>query len=103
MTASKYEDKTDQTKVLIQTIMGLMNVNLTFELDCELEEYKAQTSMIIWVDRLEFNVMVTKDHITGEVKPSVNFYNIAGGSFSMYIFNFPDNAYTQLIGKEVKP
>lgn len=81
--------------------MSMLNVNITYELDCDLEEFNETTSMMIWIQGLEFYVSVSRDHETEIVEPAITFYNIAGGSFKMHIFNFPSNGYTQLIGKEV--
>lgn len=98
----KYEDKTDDTRAFIQNILTISNVNLTYELDSDLEEYRGEATIVIWISGLEFYVSVERDHATGTVTPAVSFYNIGGGAFKMHIFHFPNNAYTQLIAKEVK-
>lgn len=97
-----FKDSTDNTKAWIQTSMFMKNVNVSFDLDCDLEEYKETTSMVIWFESLDFTVSVTKNHETELVEPSVKFANFAGGQFKMKIINFPNNPYTQLIAKEVR-
>jgi hypothetical protein len=102
MNPANYVDLSDDTKAFIQTSMSFLNFNMTFELDCDLEEYKQPSSMVIWIQGLDFQVSVTREHATGVVVPSITFLNIAGGINKMHVYNFPDNGYMQLMAKEVK-
>lgn len=99
---SKYEDKTNDETAIIRSIVTLLNVNMTFEVDPELEEYKERYTTVIWIEGLEFYFEVKHNHETRAVEASVTFYNFAGGSLKSFAYNFPSNPYTQLIGKEVR-
>lgn len=97
----KYMDQTDNSRALVKTLLYMNNVNVTYELDSDLEEYKARSSMVIWMPGLEFEVSVTRNHETGLVEPSISFTNFFGSVTKIANINFPSNAYTQLISREV--
>lgn len=98
----KYIDQTNGTQAFINSYLYMYNVNVTFELDCDLEEYKARDSMVIYLPGLEFDISVARNHETGLVEPSIRFTNFFGAVTNIAILNFPSNPYTQLIAREVR-
>lgn len=100
--AMNYMDKTNQTDAAIEILMTLKNVNITFEVDSELEDFKGKTySVIISIEGIEFDVKISRNHATGLVTPSIKYANLFGSQKNFKVINFPSNAYTQLIAKEV--
>jgi hypothetical protein len=97
----KYLDLSDSTKALIQTNVIFENVDVTYELDCELEEHEAISTQVLHFGGLEFFVSISKDHAATSPKPLIKFENVFGGIFKISIENVPSNPYNQIIAKEV--
>lgn len=97
----KYLDLSDATRALIKSTVILENVDITYELNCELEDYKGIATQVFHFNGLEFSVEITKNHATGSVDPLIKFENIFGGILKLAIKNFPSNPHTQIIAREV--
>lgn len=72
---------------------------ITYDLDCQSEEYKTPSVMIFSITYLDFDVMISRNHFGKEIEPEIKFKRI--GAFS--IRQFPNNAHTQIIATEVNP
>lgn len=101
MLTSDYVDRSSQTEAFIEITMILKNVNITYDVDSELEDYNGKRfAIIIWIDGLQFKISLLRNHATGILDPSISFYNYNSKRFQ--IINFPSNPYSQLIAKEVR-
>lgn len=97
-----YKETVDSKEVSIKIGMIMKNVNVTFEVDSELEEYKGRSSIVIWIEGIQFFVEVKRNHETKWIEATVKFDNLFGSLLTnVHVFNFPSNPYTQLIGQMV--
>ena len=100
---AKFKDLSDATKVFISSTVILENVEVTYELDCELEEFESTATQVYLIDGLEFTASISKDHSESSQAQTVfKFENIFGGIFKMSIKNYPSNPFTQIIAREVE-
>lgn len=92
---AKYLDITNQTDAYVENIMTLKDINMTYEVDSELDEYKGKTySMIIWIKAIEFKYSVSRNHVTGKVTSLIKFTNVLDYPKDFIVINFPSNPYT---------
>lgn len=71
---------------------------ITFDLDCETENYKTPSVLMINFDYLEFVLSIRKNALVDEMETWMNFSSI--GSFRAE--GFPSNVYTEIIARDVQ-
>lgn len=99
----KFKDSSDSKKAFISSTIVLENVEVSYEINCELEDYESTATQVYLINGLEFTASISKDHIEdSKVQTIFKFENIFGGIFKMSIKNYPSNPYTQIIAREVK-
>lgn len=98
---SNYKETVDAKEVTITIGMIMNNVNVTFEVDSDLTEYKGRSSLVIWVESIEFSVEIKRNHETKWIEETVKFISMSNSLTKSHVFNFPSNPYTQLIGERV--
>lgn len=98
---SKYKTRLSDETAEIESMISFNNVNVTFEVDSELSEYKAHYTVVLWSRAIDFSIKVVQQHETKAVEAFVKFDNFFGTLSDRHVYNFPSNPYTQIIGKEV--
>jgi hypothetical protein len=98
---AKYRDLTNNTEAFIETYVYFDDVDVVYDLECDLTEFKGQSSMVINFESLDFHVTIRRKHEDGIIVTTMASANI-GAPKAISITNFPNNPYTQLIAYEMK-
>lgn len=72
---------------------------LTFDLDCDTEEYQTPSVFLITFTYLQFVIEISRNHQLKKVVPVIKYDSV--GLFT--VEPHPSNAYTQIVAREMNP